>query len=99
MLKRMVDILGALIGFTLLSPVLIVLAFMIRREMGSPVLFRQTRPGVKGKPFEMIKFRTMRDTNGPDGKPLPDSERLTSFGRFLRVSSLDELNRPGFTGG
>lgn len=64
---------------------------MIRREMGAPVLFSQTRPGRHGKPFKMIKFRTMRDAIDADGRPLPDAERLTKLGRFLRSSSLDEL--------
>ncbi|MBA96275.1 MAG: sugar transferase [Roseobacter sp.] len=78
-------------GLVLLSPVLLVVWAMIRRDMGSPVLFRQTRPGLNGQPFRMVKFRTMRDANDADGNPLPDSERLTNFGRFLRSSSLDEL--------
>tara|TARA_R110000851_G_scaffold155534_1_gene298018 strand:+ start:243 stop:836 length:594 start_codon:yes stop_codon:yes gene_type:complete len=90
-MKRFTDILGAVIGFALLSPVLLVVWAMIRRDMGSPVLFRQTRPGLNGQPFRMVKFRTMRDANDSDGNPLPDSERLTNFGRFLRSSSLDEL--------
>ena len=64
---------------------------MIWREMGSPILFRQTRPGTNGKPFQMIKFRTMRNAIDADGRPLPDSERLTKLGRLLRSSSLDEL--------
>lgn len=64
---------------------------MIRRRLGSPVLFRQIRPGLHGRPFEMVKFRTMRDAFGPDGQPLADEERMTSFGRLLRSSSLDEL--------
>lgn len=85
------DIFGAAIGLIVFSPILIVIALMIRREMGSPVLFRQTRPGLDGKPFEMIKFRTMRDAIDTDGHPLPDGERLTKLGKFLRASSLDEL--------
>ena len=91
MIKRALDILGAAIGLIVFSPILIVIALMIRREMGSPVLFRQTRPGLRGKPFQMIKFRTMRDAIDTDGRPLPDAERLTNLGRFLRSSSLDEL--------
>ena len=78
-------------GLIALSPILIVIALMVRREMGSPVLFRQTRPGMHGKPFQMIKFRTMRDAIDTDGRPLPDAERLTKLGRFLRASSIDEL--------
>jgi lipopolysaccharide/colanic/teichoic acid biosynthesis glycosyltransferase len=90
-MKRMLDILGAAIGLVLLSPVLLIVFLKIRREMGSPVFFRQTRPGRHGKPFEMVKFRTMRDAIDADGRPLPDAERLTKLGRFLRSSSLDEL--------
>jgi lipopolysaccharide/colanic/teichoic acid biosynthesis glycosyltransferase len=78
-------------GLLLLFPVLILLSLMIRRQMGSPVFFRQTRPGHEGKPFQMVKFRTMRDALDANGRPLPDSERLTRLGRFLRSSSLDEL--------
>lgn len=90
-MKRIIDILGAGLGLVLLSPVLAILAYKIRREMGSPVLFRQTRPGRDGKPFQMIKFRTMRNAIDVSGRPLPDAERLTKLGRFLRSSSLDEL--------
>jgi len=90
-MKRLMDIFGAGIGLAVLSPILLIVAFLIRRQMGSPVFFRQTRPGLHGRPFEMIKFRTMRDALGPDGSPLPDSERMTRLGRFLRSSSLDEL--------
>lgn len=89
--KRLMDILGASLGLVLLSPVLLVVALMVRRQMGAPVLFRQTRPGRDGVPFQMIKFRTMRDALDENGQPLPDSERLTRLGRFLRSSSLDEL--------
>ena len=90
-MKRTIDILGSGLGLLLLSPVLAIVAYMIRREMGSPFLFRQTRPGLHGEPFEMIKFRTMRDAIDADGRPLPDAERLTKLGRFLRSTSLDVL--------
>ena len=90
-MKRIIDILGASVGLLLFSPVLAIVAYKIRREMGSPVLFRQKRPGRHGRPFQMIKFRTMRDAIDADGRPLPDAERLTKLGRFLRSSSLDEL--------
>ncbi len=91
MVKRALDILGAAIGLIVFSPILIIISLKICREMGSPVLFRQTRPGRHGKPFQMIKFRTMRDAIDTDGRPLPDAERLTKLGRFLRSSSIDEL--------
>ena len=91
MIKRALDILGAAIGLIVLSPILVVILLMVRRDMGSPVLFRQTRPGRDGKSFQMIKFRTMRDAIDANGRPLPDAERLTTLGRFLRSSSLDEL--------
>ena len=90
-MKRIIDILGASLGLLLLSPVLAIVAYKIRLGMGSPILFRQVRPGREGKPFQMIKFRTMRDAIDTDGCPLPDAERLTNIGRFLRSSSLDEL--------
>lgn len=91
MLKRLFDILASAFGLLLLSPVILIIAWQVSRKLGSPVFFRQTRPGLHGKPFEMIKFRTMRDAYDADGKPLPDSERITPFGRFLRSTSLDEL--------
>jgi len=91
MLKRLFDIIASAVGLLLLAPVIAVVAFLIRRRLGSPVLFRQVRPGKDGKPFEMIKFRTMRDAIDQDGNPLPDSERMTPFGAFLRSTSLDEL--------
>ena len=90
-MKRLFDTLVALFSLVFLSPVLLVVVLLVRCKLGSPVLFRQTRPGLNGKPFEMIKFRTMRDAFDENGKPLPDSERITPFGRFLRATSLDEL--------
>jgi len=90
-MKRFLDILISLAALLVLAPIVLMLACMINRKMGSPVLFRQIRPGLNGKPFEMIKFRTMRDAVDAQGNPLPDSERLTPFGQFLRSSSLDEL--------
>ncbi len=91
MFKRGLDILGAGLGLLLFSPILAFVAWKIRGQMGAPVLFRQTRPGRDGRPFQMVKFRTMRDAVDADGTPLPDSERMTPLGRFLRSSSLDEL--------
>lgn len=90
-MKRFLDILISLAALLVLAPIVLMLACMINRKMGSPVLFRQIRPGLNGKPFEMIKFRTMKDAVDAQGNPLPDSERLTPFGQFLRSSSLDEL--------
>lgn len=91
MIKRLFDIVASTIGLLLLFPILAIVAWQIRRKLGSPVLFHQVRPGLNGKPFEMIKFRTMRDAVDAAGNPLPDSERMTPFGSFLRSSSLDEL--------
>ena len=91
MIKRLFDIIASAIGLLLLAPVIAVVAFQIRRKLGSPVLFRQVRPGKDGELFEMVKFRTMRDVVDENGKSLPDSERITSFGRVLRSTSLDEL--------
>jgi lipopolysaccharide/colanic/teichoic acid biosynthesis glycosyltransferase len=90
-MKRLIDLLVALLSLHLLALPLLVLSWHIRRKLGSPVLFRQVRPGLHGEPFEMVKFRTMTDERGPDGALLPDACRLTPFGRFLRSSSLDEL--------
>ncbi|MNP10426.1 putative sugar transferase EpsL [compost metagenome] len=91
MFKRFIDIVASLIGLFLLAPVMAVVAWKIRQKLGSPVLFRQVRPGRDGIPFEMVKFRTMRDAVDAHGKPLADAERMTAFGSFLRSSSLDEL--------
>ena len=75
----------------LLSPVYALVAYKVKKNLGSPVLFRQLRPGLHGKPFEMVKFRTMKDALDLDGNPLPDSERLTAFGKMLRSTRLDEM--------
>ncbi|EGR0364506.1 sugar transferase [Vibrio cholerae] len=91
MMKRLFDFFVSLIVLTLFSPIIAIVACKIRKNLGSPVLFRQTRPGLNGKPFEMIKFRTMKDAVDANGNPLPDSERMTPFGDKLRNSSLDEL--------
>jgi lipopolysaccharide/colanic/teichoic acid biosynthesis glycosyltransferase len=91
MLKRAFDIVFSacwLIGF---APLLLVVAILVRLKLGSPVLFIQERPGYLGRPFRMVKFRTMTDERGPDGELLPDSVRLTSFGKFLRSTTLDEF--------
>lgn len=91
MLKRAFDIAASTSALVVLSPVLAITAYKVKKDLGSPVLFRQTRPGLHGKPFEMIKFRTMKDATDKEGNALPDSERLTEFGKKLRASSLDEL--------
>ena len=91
MLKRLLDIMIASSALVLLSPVYAFVAYKVRKNLGSPVLFRQVRPGLNGKPFEMIKFRSMKDAVDAQGNPLPDRERLTPFGQMLRSSSLDEM--------
>jgi len=89
--KRLIDIVGSSIGLLLLFPLIVVISWQIRRKMGTPVLFRQSRPGKDARPFGMVKFRTMKDAVDSNGNSLPDSERVTSFGQFLRSTSLDEL--------
>lgn len=91
MIKRLVDLLGAGAGLLLLSPLLFIVAGLIRIKLGRPVFFHQLRPGLNGKPFRMVKFRTMTDARDSAGELLPDKLRLTRFGRFIRSSSLDEL--------
>ena len=90
-LKRTLDLLVAAAGLLLLLPLIAAIALLVRLKLGRPVLFRQVRPGLGGKPFVLMKFRTMLDAVGPDGRTLPDSDRLTAFGRWLRSTSLDEL--------
>ena len=90
-MKRLIDILIACFALLALGIPLILLAVLIMRKLGRPILFRQVRPGFRGQPFQMVKFRSMTDARGPDGQLLPDVDRLTPFGRFLRASSLDEL--------
>ena len=90
-MKRLLDIIIASIALIFLSPLYFFVAYKVKKNLGSPVLFRQVRPGLHGKPFEMIKFRSMKDAVDAQGNPLPDSERLTPFGKMLRSSSLDEM--------
>lgn len=91
MIKRLIDILVSASLLMLALPLLLLISTWVLASVGSPVLFRQTRPGRYGEPFQMYKFRTMRDTVDTDGGPLPDEERITDLGRRLRASSLDEL--------
>ncbi|OIN84741.1 sugar transferase [Francisella sp. TX07-6608] len=90
-LKRVFDFILSLIALVILSPVMLILAILIRFKLGSPVLFKQLRPGKDEKIFNLYKFRTMTDARDKDGNLLPDSERLTKFGKFIRSTSLDEL--------
>lgn len=90
-MKRLLDIIVASFALLLLSPVMAIVALLIRRRMGGPVMFRQTRPGLHGKPFQMVKFRTMQDALDAEGNPLPDEKRMTRLGSLLRATSLDEL--------
>ena len=91
-LKRAIDVVGASVALVVLSPLLALVAVGVRVRMGSPVLFRQQRPGRGGRPFVMTKFRTMTDRRAANGELLPDADRLTRFGRFLVASANDELH-------
>jgi lipopolysaccharide/colanic/teichoic acid biosynthesis glycosyltransferase len=91
MCKRLFDVSISLVTLVLLMPVIVFIAWQIRNKIGSPVLFKQMRPGLSGQPFEMIKFRSMLDSVDTSGKLLSDKVRLTGFGKFLRSTSLDEL--------
>jgi lipopolysaccharide/colanic/teichoic acid biosynthesis glycosyltransferase len=90
-MKRLFDFTGSVIAVLVFILPLAIIAWLVHNKLGSPVLYRQVRPGLQGRPFSMVKFRSMTDERGPDGALLPDSQRLTPFGRFLRASSLDEL--------
>lgn len=90
-MKRLLDVIAATALLVFFGVPLLLLVVLIRLRLGSPVLFRQVRPGLHGQPFEMVKFRTMTNACGSDGQLLPDVDRLTPFGRFLRSTSLDEL--------
>ena len=90
-MKRLFDIVVSAGALLVLALPLLVVVWMVRRKLGSPVFFTQVRPGMHGKPFKMVKFRSMTSERGPDGELLPDAVRLTPFGRFLRSTSLDEL--------
>lgn len=89
--KRILDIVGSAVGLTILSPVFVIVSLLIWLRMGRPIFFTQTRPGLHGKPFRMIKFRTMRDEKDAKGNLLSDAERITKLGNTLRSTSLDEL--------
>ena len=90
-IKRMLDIIISLLGLIMLSPLLLIISFAVLVTHGPPVIFKQTRPGLHGKPFTIYKFRTMRDLYDERGRLLPDEDRLTRFGKWLRSISLDEL--------
>ena len=90
-MKRLFDVVVSACALLVLALPLLVVIWMVRRKLGSPVFFTQVRPGMHGKPFKMVKFRSMTSERGPAGALLPDADRLTPFGRFLRASSLDEL--------
>ena len=89
--KRFFDLLVALLGLIILTPILLILVLLVRVFHGTPILFIQNRPGYKGKSFQIYKFRTMTNRSALDGSLLPDAERMTPFGRFLRATSMDEL--------
>jgi lipopolysaccharide/colanic/teichoic acid biosynthesis glycosyltransferase len=90
-MKRIFDLTLCVLALIILVIPMIILAYQIRRKLGNPILYTQLRPGLNGKPFRMFKFRSMTDTRDESGSLLPDAQRLTPFGRFLRSSSLDEL--------
>ena len=89
--KRLIDIICSLVGLIVFSPILVIVALLVRLNLGSPIFFTQNRLGKNGKEFKMIKFRTMKDAVDKFGEVLPDEQRLTRFGKILRSTSLDEL--------
>jgi sugar transferase EpsL len=89
--KRSIDLIASALGLLLISPIMLILAILIRLKLGSPIIFSQERPGYQGKSFMMSKFRTMTDERDENDELLPDGDRLTPFGKFLRSASLDEL--------
>lgn len=91
MMKRLLDIIISLSALILLAPLYAIIGYKVKKNLGSPILFKQTRPGLQAQPFDMIKFRTMKDATDASGNLLPDSMRMTAFGKMLRSSSLDEL--------
>ena len=90
-IKRVIEFIIVLVGLMIASPILLIVAILVKTKLGSPILFRQQRVGLNGEFFEMVKFRTMKDAYDANGEPLPDEQRLTKFGQFLRKTSLDEL--------
>ncbi len=90
-MKRLIDIVGSVLGLLLLSPLFLIVAILVRLKIGKPVIFCQPRAGLNGKEFSIYKFRSMLELRDPDGNLLPDRDRLTALGRFLRSASLDEL--------
>ncbi|MDM1759124.1 sugar transferase [Acinetobacter sp. 256-1] len=90
-MKRLVDIIISLTALIILSPIFLIVAYKVRKNLGSPIFFYQERPGKDGKLFKMMKFRSMKDANDAHGNPLPDDQRITPFGQKLRSTSLDEM--------
>ncbi|WP_333654581.1 sugar transferase [Acinetobacter johnsonii] len=91
MLKRLLDVIIAFAALVLLSPIFLIVAFKVRKNLGSPIFYLQERPGKDNKLFKMIKFRSMKDAFDKEGKPLPDDQRITAFGHKLRATTLDEM--------
>jgi len=90
-IKRLIDLVITVVGLVIISPILIIIALLVWTKIGRPIIYKQQRPGLKGRPFSIYKFRSMTDARDAEGNLLPDSERLTTLGRFLRSYSLDEF--------